>query len=278
MLIVDSQVHIWGANTPERPWPARQAVKAQRDIPLGTDELLREMDAAGVDRVVIVPPSWEGERNDLAIAAAQAHPTRFAIMGRINPELPESRRKMADWRKQAGMLGVRFVFHRSPLLELLTEGKADWLWPEAETAGVPVYMLVPHRHMHFIDKIAERHPRLKLVMDHSGLVDGKDQEAFKEFDKLLALAKRPNIATKVSCYPFFTNDQYPFRKLHPYLRQVYDTFGPKRMFWGTDLSRLPCTYRQGVTFFTQELPWLKGQDLEYVMGRGVCEWLGWKTP
>ena len=40
MLIVDSQVHIWGANTPERPWPARQAVKAQRDIPLQKDELL----------------------------------------------------------------------------------------------------------------------------------------------------------------------------------------------------------------------------------------------
>jgi predicted TIM-barrel fold metal-dependent hydrolase len=269
-------VHIWGANTPERPWPARLGVKAQRDIPLGKDELLREMDAAGVDRVVIVPPSWEGERNDLAIVAAQAHPNRFAIMGRINPELPESRRKMVDWRKQTGMLGVRFVFHRSPLLELLTEGKADWLWPEAEMAGVPVYMLVPHRHMHFVDKIADRHPRLKLVMDHSGLVDGKDEEAFREFDKLLALAKRPNVATKVSCYPFFTNDQYPFKKVHPYLRQVYDTFGPRRMFWGTDLSRLPCTYRQGVTFFTQELPWLKGQDLEYVMGRGVCEWLGWK--
>ena len=278
MLIVDSQVHIWGANTPERPWPARQAVKAQRDIPLGKDELLREMDAAGVGRVVIVPPSWEGERNDLAIAAATAHPARFATMGRINPVLPESRGRMAEWRKQPGMLGVRFVFHRSPLLELLTEGKADWLWPEAEKAGVPVYMLVPHKHMHFVDRIAERHPGLKLVMDHSGLVDGKDEDAFREFDKLLALAKRPNIATKVSCYPFFTADQYPFRKVHPYLRQVYDTFGPGRMFWGTDLSRLPCTYRQGITFFTEELPWLKGQDLEYVMGRGVCEWLGWKTP
>ncbi|MEY4793705.1 MAG: hypothetical protein RL724_641, partial [Pseudomonadota bacterium] len=24
-----------------------------------------------------------------------------------------------------------------------------------------------------------------------------------------------------------------------------------------------------------ELPWLKGQDLEWVMGRAVCEWLGW---
>lgn len=277
MLIVDSQVHIWGANTPERPWPARQAVKPQRDTPWTRDELLGEMDAAGVNRVVIVPPSWEGERNDLAIAAAQAHPDRFAIMGRINPELPESRGRMAAWRKQPGMLGVRFVFHRSPLLELLTEGKADWLWGEAEAAGVPVYMLVPHVHLHFVERIAQRHPKLKLAMDHSGLVDGKDDEAFKAFDNLLALAKHPNIATKVSCYPFFTTDPYPFKKLHFRIRQVYDAFGPRRMFWGTDLSRLPCTYRQGVTLFTEELPWLKGQDLEYVMGRGVCEWLGWKA-
>jgi len=277
MMIVDAQVHIWGANTPERPWPTRQAVKAQRDIPLGSDELLREMDAASVNRVVIVPPSWEGERNDLAIAAVQAHPDRFAIMGRINPEVPESRGKIASWRKQPGMLGVRFVFHRSPLKELLTEGKVDWLWPEAEKHGVPVYLLVNHSMVPIVDKIAGRYPGLKLVMDHSGLVDGKDEEAFREFDKLLAIAKRPNVATKVSCFPFFTADKYPFKKLHPWIRKAFDAFGPKRTFWGTDLSRLPCTYRQGVTLFTEELPWLKGQDLEYVMGRGVCEWLGWKT-
>ena len=276
-MIVDSQVHIWGANTPERPWPARQSVKAQRDIPLGKDELLREMDAAGVNRVVIVPPSWEGDRNDLGIAAAQAQPARFAVMGRIDPEAPESRKKIATWRKQPGMLGLRFVFHRSPLKDLLTEGRVDWLWPEAEKHGVPVYLLVNHSMVPIVDKIAGRHTGLKLVMDHSGLVDGKDEEAFKDFDKLLAIAKRPNVATKVSCFPFFTADRYPFRKLHPYIRKAFDAFGPKRTFWGTDLSRLPCTYRQGVTLFTVELPWLKGQDLEWVMGRGVCEWLGWKT-
>ena len=146
MMIVDSQVHIWGADTPERPWPRNRTVKAQRDVPLGKDELLREMDAAGVGRVVIVPPSWEGDRNDLALAAAQAHPDRFAVMGRIDPAAPESRRKIAAWKKQPGMLGLRFVFHRSPLQELLTEGHAEWLWGEAEKHGVPVYMLVAARH------------------------------------------------------------------------------------------------------------------------------------
>jgi predicted TIM-barrel fold metal-dependent hydrolase len=275
VLIADAQVHIWAASTPERPWPARHP---PHRAPLDKHELLAEMAKAGVDRVVIVPPSWEGDRNDLGLAAAKAHPDRFAVMGRIDPEAPDSRGKLAGWLKQPGMLGLRFVFHRSPLLELLTEGKADWLWPEAEKHGVPVYMLVPHRHMDFVESIAQRHPKLKLVMDHSGLVDGKDQSAFREFDKLLALAKFPNVATKVSCFPFFTTQKYPFRNLHARIRRAFDAFGPKRTFWGTDLSRLPCTYRQCVTLFTEELPWLKGQDLEYVMGRGVCEWLGWKLP
>ena len=77
MPIVDSQVHIWAANTPERPWAPN--VRAHRETPLGHDTLLREMDAAGVDRVVIVPPRLDGTRNDLALAAAHAHPDRFAV-------------------------------------------------------------------------------------------------------------------------------------------------------------------------------------------------------
>ncbi len=31
-----------------------------------------------------------------------------------------------------------------------------------------------------------------------------------------------------------------------------------------------------VTLFSEELPWLRGRDLELVMGRAVCDWLGWK--
>ena len=47
--------------------------------------------------------------------------------------------------------------------------------------------------------------------------------------------------------PCYSTDDYPYRNIHPYLHQVFDAFGPLRMFWGTDLTRLPCTYRQAVT-------------------------------
>jgi predicted TIM-barrel fold metal-dependent hydrolase len=63
--------------------------------------------------------------------------------------------------------------------------------------------------------------------------------------------------------------------MHTYVRQVFDAFGPDRVFWGTDISKMPCSWRQCVTMFTEELPWLTGDDLTRVMGRAVRAWWGW---
>ena len=76
MRIVDAQVHIWAADSADRPWPTSGRSAPHRPEPFSAADLLAEMDAAGVDRVVIVPPSWEGDRNDLALAACRQHPAR----------------------------------------------------------------------------------------------------------------------------------------------------------------------------------------------------------
>ena len=277
MLIVDSQVHIWQANTPERPWRAGR--KAHRDAPLSAEELLRAMDEAGVSRAILVPPSLDDNRNDLVLAAAQKYPTRFGAMGRLDTEAPGARERVASWCRQAGMLGFRFSFNDADGLKVLTEGRLDWLWAQAEKAAIPIMLMLWPSELQFADRIAQRHPGLKLVIDHLAL-HAKTQEpkAFEDLDKLLALASRPNIAVKASSMPGYASDAYPYRSLHPYLRRVYDAFGPKRIFWGTDYTRLPCTYRQSITMFTEEMPWLNAEDIEWIMGRGLCAWLGWQPP
>lgn len=274
MMIVDAQVHIWAASTPERPWPARHA--PHREEPITAEELLGEMKKAGIDRTVLVPPSFEGDRNDVVIAACKKYPDKFAAMGRLDPEAPDVAAQIANW-KQQGMLGMRFTFHRPSMRPLLAEGKMDKVWAAAEKAGTPIMMLAPHRDLHFIDAVAARHPSLKLIIDHLGLHGTKDEAGLGEFDKLLALAKRPNIAVKTSCLPQFTTDKYPFRFWHPYLKQVHAAFGPKRMFWGSDLSRLPCPLKDCVTMFTENMPFFSAEDMAWIMGRGICEWIGWKV-
>jgi len=274
MFIADAQVHVWGPNTPERPW--RTGHNPRRAAPLTPEDLLREMRAAGVSRAVLVPPYIDCERNDLVLTAAQTYPQQFAVMGRLDTGAPDARAQLARWRAQTGMFGLRCSFNRPELSAPLLDGRIDWLWADAEKAGLPIMALVPHALLPAIDRIAERHPALKLALCHFSLAnDTFDAEAFGDFDRLLALAARPNIMVKASALPCYTRDRYPFLFLHTYIRRAFDAFGPGRLMWGSDLSRLPCPYHESVDLFTQELPWLSADDLDAIMGRNLCKWLGW---
>jgi predicted TIM-barrel fold metal-dependent hydrolase len=231
------------------------------------------MDAAGVDRAVIHPPMWDPDSNELAVDAVRAHPDRFAILGCL-----ESRALVDTWKRRPGMLGVRFYFNQPHEQSWPTDGTLDWLWPAAERAGFPV-ALAAAAFLPVVGQIAERHPGLKLIVDHMGVPRAtKGEESYKNLPQLIALARHPNIAVKATGQAGYALDNYPFRSIHPHLRQVYDAFGPQRMFWGTDITRMPCSWKQCVTLFTEELPWLTGRDLELVMGRAFCDWIGWKLP
>jgi predicted TIM-barrel fold metal-dependent hydrolase len=80
-MIVDAQVHLWKAETPDWQWvPGR---KPQLPEPFTIERLVPMMNEAGVDRAVIIPPSWPGDRNDYALEAVKRYPARFRVMGRV---------------------------------------------------------------------------------------------------------------------------------------------------------------------------------------------------
>ena len=54
-------------------------------------------------------------------------------------------------------------------------------------------------------QIAERHPHLRLLIDHLGLVrSAKGDAAFVDLDTLLSLAKLPNVAVKATGAPGYS--------------------------------------------------------------------------
>ena len=277
MLIADSQVHIWAEETPERPWRTGARNLPHLPQPFSKDDLLREMNAAGVSRAALVPPSMEGDRNDVVIEAARLYPDRFAAMGRIALDKPQSEALVLA-AKQAGLKGLRITFYSGgePLAD---RGQTDWVWSAAEGAGVPLMTAVRTELLPDLMQVAARHSGLKIAIDHFGVVRGKkDDAAFANQAQILQLARWPNISIKVSALPCFTTARYPFREMHQYIRRVYDAFGPQRMFWGTDFTRLPCTYRQAITLYTEELSWLTAADKEWIMGKALCKWLDWPLP
>jgi predicted TIM-barrel fold metal-dependent hydrolase len=284
-LIIDSQVHLWEAHRPDRPWPAEQigkpsfvsvpGARPHRPEPLGAEELIGMMDQTGVDRAVIVPPSPVGDSNVTALEAAMKYPARFAVMGRINPEADGARERLETWLDQPGMLGIRMTFFKPHWARWLEPGIIDWFWSGCERLNIPLMVLAFGR-IKEIGALAERHGGLSIIIDHMGRQSAlRDEECFADLDEMLALARLPNIAIKASSLPCYTNDAYPFPKLTPYLKRTFDAFGADRMMWGSDLTRLPCSYRECLDHFGHELPFLSDDDRARVLGGTAAKLLRW---
>src|SRR5687768_81703 len=190
MMIVDAQIHLWAKGTPSVP---------HRQTPFLKEEALAAMDAAGVDRAVIHPVMWDPDSNELAVEAARGHPHRFAIMGWFYLDDAEQRAALDRWTSQPGMKGLRFYFTDPRSQSWPEDGTLDWLWPEAERLKIPV-SLQAARFLPRIAGIAERHPGLKISIDHMGVTRGTQgaEAAYRNLPQLLALAKHPNVAVKAT--------------------------------------------------------------------------------
>ena len=143
----------------------------------------------------------------------------------------------------------------------------DWVWPAAERAGTPIATMA-WRFLPQFRQIAERHPNLKLIIDHCGLVrSAKGDCVIRHLEDAAARWRscpmwRSRRPVRPATRPTRTRSATSMTGcIGSSMRTA-----PNRFFWGTDITRMPCSYRQCVTMFTEELPWLKGKGPR--MGNG----------
>ena len=174
MFIVDSQVHIWREETPDRPWipgaRERMRLNGHREEAFTYEECLALMNEAGVDRALIIPPSWEGDRVDYALEACEANPGRFGVMARIPQNKPaEGAAMLRDFAQNPHILGTRLTFHRPIDRNWMIDGTNDWYWPLAEELGIPTMVHAPIWKAE-LGAIAGHHPGLRIIIDHMGIM------------------------------------------------------------------------------------------------------------
>jgi hypothetical protein len=157
-----------------------------------------------------------------AATRARAFASGNVFPGKLNPlrrraihlDDPKARGLIATWKQQRNMFGIRLAF--TPTTgKWLTDGTADWFWPAAEKAGIPMMFLgggMPN-----FARIAERHPQLQLIIDHMGLSIAIAQADRREetIAASVSLAKYPNVSIKLSSAPAYSAEAYPYRDMLP---------------------------------------------------------------
>ncbi len=266
-MVIDSQIHLWtGPGVPSH----------HGHEPYRAEDALRDMLAAGIDAAINQPPNWDANSNAYAVEAASAHPSRFATLGWLKLNDPDAPERVRNWRSQTGMLGFRFICVAEDERSWPVDGTMDWFWPLAEELDLPVALCGPFLLPH-VERVAAGFPNLKLIVDHFGFVSFTEDHGLMQAENLLTWARFPNVAVKLTGAPDYASDAYPFKSIHPVTQRLYDSFGPERLLWGTDITRLKCTWTQALTMFTEEMPWFSEAEKKLLVGDNLCRWLNW-TP
>jgi predicted TIM-barrel fold metal-dependent hydrolase len=271
---------VWERNSAGRPWVSGQEGTAHGEEYLPED-LLKDMDGVGVDAAVLVPPGpWEGFRNDLALRAAELWPTRFAAMVTVDPAAENSRDTLHELLADPGTSGARLDFWGDAARAVLFRNEElGWVWGDLVAADRPVAIFVPGL-LPLAARVAEAHPDLRIAICHMSMPKPPPGGVAETITELVGLARYPNVSVKVSGVPALSAETFPFADIHDEVLRVIDAFGPERVFWGSDhtrvLARAGHEYGGAVRLFTDVLrDRLDPDTFDALMGRSVVRWLRW---
>jgi L-fuconolactonase len=275
MPVIDSQVHVYAANTPARPW---HSTPNWPDHVTG-DEMVAAMDAVGVDGAIFISSfSMYQYDSSYAVEVQQAHPGRFGLVKPVNPDNPAVPEVIAEWKKTPGTVGIRIMMtpeaERDP-----TDPGLDMILREAVRHDFPVNML-SWGNIDVGIAVVDRHPDTRFIIDHLSILQPRTPpaapEPWADLPKVLDLAKRPNAVIKVSGACTLSREPYPFPDIWDPLARVFDAWGLDRCLWGTDWTRAfaVVNYENAVEPF-RLTDRLSDSDREVLMGGACAKAYGW---
>jgi L-fuconolactonase len=266
MLTIDAQVHAYERDHPGRPWAAVLTGPAE----VTGDDMVRAMDAVGVDGALLVSP-FTMYRYDAsyAIEVRNRHPHRFGLIKPVDPSDPAVAETIAAWAATPGVVGIRIMMNRDVSEDAADPGINRVLAAGARH-GLPVNILCWGR-LEQARALAARNPNTAIVIDHLGLQQPFEPpppaQPFADLAKVLEVASQPNVAIKITGACTLSREAYPYKDIWDPLARIFDAFGIERCMWGTDWTRAVklLTYQQGVDAF-RNTDRLSDSDKRTLMG------------
>ena len=235
MVVIDAHQHVWDLDRVRYPWltPATGVLYRSYDF----DELLPDLDACGVTGTVLVQSADSVEETRWMQAVADAHERVKAIVAWVPLDRPaEAEKLLDDYANDQRIVGIRHLIHDEP--------DEDWVVRPEVQEGLSLLaargltfdvVAVTSRHLQHVPTIAERHPELKIVIDHLAkpLIATGGWQPWA--DELRAAAEHPHVHAKVSGLNTAADmDSWEAADLEPYIDHALDVFGADRLMYGGD--------------------------------------------
>ena len=246
---IDSQVHAYERNRPERPW---NAFLEGPDEVTG-DDMVAAMGAVGVNGALLISPfRLYGYDASYALEVYAKHPGRFGLIKPFDSQSEAVADQIAEWAGTPGVVGARVMLADQEFEP--DDPGLNRLFAAGAQAGIPVNVMASGK-LPLLRELARRNPETQVVIDHVGLpqpfVPPAPPEPFADLANVVSLAELDNVAIKISGACTLSHEAFPYPDIWEPLGKVFDAFGFDRCMWGTDWTRAVrlLTVEQGVEAF-----------------------------
>jgi L-fuconolactonase len=281
--VVDSHVHVWDPAQASYPWLVGAPAEIGRAFTL--PEVLPDLDAAGVDSVVLVQSADDLADTELMLAAAREHERVAGVVAYAPLHDPaEAERVLARYRSTEPVVrGVRVLVHEQPDPRwLLRDDVLEGLGALSRSGFTFDLVAVLPEHLRAALQVSELLPDLAVVVDHLGSPPLDGGRSGDWWDLIAALAGNPRTCAKVSgLYPRdAASPQEAARRARPAVEHALDVFGPARLMYGGDwpVSRLHGGPAATWPLAVELLRDLTGADRDDVLGGTATRFYGLDAP
>jgi predicted TIM-barrel fold metal-dependent hydrolase len=261
-MIIDTHTHVVSSNKVKHPLdPGARGWSTE--VSNNVEDLIVEMDRAGVDCATLVQPNGTyGLDNSYQCDSATQYAPRTIAVGILDPAAPDAADQLSYWVHERGMQGVRLQSQAEP-----DDARCDALWQRAASLGIPLSLGggdQPEK-VHRMRNVGARHPNVLFAPDHCAGWNGAQDKAAMTM-ALESLAQLPNAYLRVS-----STSLGPYANLTPteqeLFRRVIEAFTPRRVMWGSNFpSSRVGGYLGQVRLGQTALPWLSDDDRRWIMG------------
>jgi len=236
-MIFDIHPHVLSADDDTYPLaPISGAVSGWASSrPVTTEQLLSEMDAAGIAKAALVQASTAyGYDNSYVLDSAAAHPGRFVAVGCVDPLAADVRTTVRELAGHPRLAGLRLFTTGSTM-----PGQAGWLndpavfpfWETIGETGLPVCVQMKISALDQLTDILDRFPSAPVVLDHMAyppIEPGREREAA---ESLRPLAKYPRLHLKLTMR---NTEPLAAANAAAFLEPLVAEFGSERIAWGSN--------------------------------------------
>jgi L-fuconolactonase len=237
--VVDAHLQVWNPDAVHYPWMTSENTPLHREFRVVDIE--DQLADQGVAWVVLVQAADNRADSELMLYQALSSARVAGVVAWVPLDAPDEAAAQLDaWRREP-IVGIGHRVH--------DEHDPDWLVRPAVDDGLT---LLTERRLTFdlrahtptalahVATLAERHPKLTVVLDHVGCPPiaaqrAGDREAWARWSALLgAVAQLPNVVAKLSGLATRAGSGWRPEHLRPSVERALEVFGPDRLMLGSD--------------------------------------------